>query len=349
MSAVATFTGSDRRRLLLAAAGLAAMPIARASTALNRLAFVSHAPDSDMWWNVIRNAINHASEDFDVHVDYLNPADGKIANMARIIDSIDPSRYAGVISTIADYDALAPSLLALGKRKLPLITVNSGTHAQSDALGALMHIGQPEFSAGKTAGEQLARRDVRSFICFNHYPNNPSSTERCEGFLAGLGAGASMTVVPLVGKPDSFAATVTAALNSHPNAQALLALGPLSAHPVLAALRGKAKPPLFATFDTSALIVEGVRQGLVEMAIDQQPYLQGYLSVALMSQAARRLPVPSSTALKVAVYASPALHARMSRYGLTLRSTPGRHVDSGPGMVTRVNVEKVERFSGQYR
>ena len=34
-----------------------------------RFVFISHAPDSDKWWNVIRNALKHASEDFSVEVD----------------------------------------------------------------------------------------------------------------------------------------------------------------------------------------------------------------------------------------------------------------------------------------
>ena len=343
---------SQTRRLLLAGAlSAASMAWADDARAPLRMAFVSHAPDSDVWWNVVRNAIKHASEDFGVEVDYLNPSDGSIAGMVKILDGLDASRYVGVISTIADYTKLSPALMALRERKLPLITVNSGSEAQSESVGAILHIGQPEFIAGKAAGQEMAKLGAHSFICFNHYPSNPASTERCEGFLAGLGEQGRMTVVPLTGDSAGNQATVAAALQKTPGADVFLALGPTSAHPVLAASRlvKSGKVPPLVSFDISPDIVAGIRSGSVLFSIDQQPYLQGYLSVALMAQVVRWPKGTSVMALKMAVYSNAVLHQRMSRYGLSLRSGDTRHVHSGPGFVNRINVDKVERFSGQFR
>src|SRR5207302_5977683 len=47
---------------------------------------VSHAPDSDSWWNTIKNAIKEADQDFGVHTDYRNPPSGDLADMARIVE-----------------------------------------------------------------------------------------------------------------------------------------------------------------------------------------------------------------------------------------------------------------------
>src|SRR5690606_3495726 len=47
--------------------------------------FVSHAPDTDSWWNVIKNALKNAAADTKTTVDYRNPPTGDIADMARII------------------------------------------------------------------------------------------------------------------------------------------------------------------------------------------------------------------------------------------------------------------------
>lgn len=339
-----------RRRLFVAGA-LATLSASWANGATRpRIAFVSHAPDSDAWWTTVRNAIKHASEDFDIDVDYLNPSDGSVSRMAAILDGLNPAQYAGAISTIADFSKLAPSLEALRDRKLPLITVNSGTESQSEKVGAIMHIGQPEFVAGKAAGEEVAKQGARSFICFNHYPSNPASTERCEGFRAGLGEKTLMTTVPLTGDDAGNQSSAVAALQKAAEGEVVLALGPTSAHAVLAAARQLKLPKLrMVTFDVSSEIVAGIRGGSVLFAIDQQPYLQGYLSVALMAQ---HLRLPAGTrpvVLKMAVYSNPALHQRMARYGLSLRSGDSRHVHSGPGFVNRINVDKVERFSGQYR
>lgn len=324
--------------------------LANAQTKVPRIAFVSHAPDSDTWWNTVRNAIGHAATDFGVEVEYLNPPDGSIAGMARLLDGLSPPKYAGVISTIADFAVLAEPLRGVVKRKLPLITVNSGSEAQSEQVGALVHIGQPEFVAGKEAARELAKKGATSFICFNHYPSNPASMQRCEGFKEGLGKKGRMVVVNLEGSASENQAIAAEALRQNSGIDAILTLGPTSAHPVLAAMPANGKrSPAMVTFDVSQEIVAGIRSGSVAFAIDQQPYLQGYLSVGLLVQSLRMPGTTSDKLLKMSVFSTPKLHVRVARYGLSLKYSKTRHIHSGPGFVSRVNVDKVERFSGQYR
>ena len=38
-----------------------------------KFVLISHAPDSDSWWNTIKNAIGIAGEQMGVDVDYRNP------------------------------------------------------------------------------------------------------------------------------------------------------------------------------------------------------------------------------------------------------------------------------------
>src|SRR5690606_25728138 len=118
-----------------------------------RFVFVSHAPDSDSWWNTIKNAITVASEQMGVTVDYRNPPTGDLADMARIIQQASASSPNGIVTTIADYNALSGPITDAVAKGIPVITVNSGTIEQSKELGALLHIGQPEYDAGKGAGE----------------------------------------------------------------------------------------------------------------------------------------------------------------------------------------------------
>ena len=46
---------------------------------------VSHAPDSDSWWNTIKNGLALAGKQMGVEVEYRNPPTGDLADMARII------------------------------------------------------------------------------------------------------------------------------------------------------------------------------------------------------------------------------------------------------------------------
>src|SRR6195952_1601470 len=122
---------------------------AGAASAAGKYVLVSHAPDSRAWWNPIKNAVKQAGEDFDVTVDYRNPPSGDLADMSRLIEQAAASNYDGVITSIADFNVLQGSLKKVTAKKIPLITINSGTTEQSEKLGAIMHVGQPEYEAGK--------------------------------------------------------------------------------------------------------------------------------------------------------------------------------------------------------
>jgi hypothetical protein len=66
-----------------------AAPVPERTTASaegERYVLVSHAPDSDSWWNTIKNGIALAGEQMGVEVEYRNPPTGDLADMARIIE-----------------------------------------------------------------------------------------------------------------------------------------------------------------------------------------------------------------------------------------------------------------------
>ena len=57
----------------------------------------------------------------------------------------------------------------------------------------------------------------------------------------------------------------------------------------------------------------------IAFAVDQQPYLQGYLPVVILTN--------------------------LARYGVV----PGNSINSGPGFVTKDNIGLVEKYAGEYR
>ena len=219
-------------RMLLAASLALALP----ALAADRYVLVSHAPDSDSWWNTIKNAIKEADQDFGVHTDYRNPPSGDLADMARIIEQAAARNYNGVICSIADFDVLKKPLKAVIAKKIPLITINSGTTKQSESLGAIMHVGQPEYDAGKGAGERAKAAGVKSFLCVNHYATNPASFDRCKGFAEAIGADFRASTIDTGDDPTTVESKVSAYLRNNPNTQAILTLGPSSAHPTLKAV-----------------------------------------------------------------------------------------------------------------
>jgi simple sugar transport system substrate-binding protein len=303
---------------------LAIASLGFAGTALaagERFVLISHAPDSDSWWNTIKNAIREAGEQLDVTVEYRNPPTGDLADMARIIEQATASRPDGIITTIADYDVLKRPIQNAVRRGIPVIAINSGTPEQARELGAMMYVGQPEYDAGHGAGMKAKDAGVTKFLCVNHYITNPASVERCQGFADALGVELGGQMIDSGQDPTGIENRVLAYLRSNPDTNGILTLGPTSAHPTLRAVNkmqmgGKI---FFGTFDLSGEIAQGIKDGVINFGIDQQPYLQGYMPVSVLT-----------------LY---------TRYGVL----PGNNINSGPGFVTKDNVALVEKLAGEYR
>jgi simple sugar transport system substrate-binding protein len=306
--------------MLVMALGLTG-PGNSAFAAGERFVLVSHAPDSDSWWNTIKNAIRVAGEQMDVEVEYRNPPTGDLADMARIIEQAVASNPDGLITSIADFDVLSGPIKKAVRKGIPVITINSGTHEQSEALGALLHVGQPEYAAGKGAGMRAKANGVKKFLCVNHYITNPASVERCQGYADGIGVKLGKQMIDSGIDPGEIKNKVIAYLRANPDTNGIITLGPNSAHPTIAALdtMGLKGKIYFGTFDLSSEIAAAIKDGTIAFAIDQQPFLQGYLPVVILTN--------------------------LARYGVV----PGNHINSGPGFVTKANINLVEKLAGEYR
>ena len=134
-----------------------------------RYILVSHAPDSDSWWNTIKNGIELAGKQMNVTVEYRNPPTGDLADMARIIDQAAASKPNGIITTLSDFDVLSGPIKNAVAQGINVIIMNSGSPAQAREVGALMYVGQPEYDAGLAAGIRAKGDGVGSFLCVNHY------------------------------------------------------------------------------------------------------------------------------------------------------------------------------------
>ncbi|MEM8959528.1 MAG: sugar ABC transporter substrate-binding protein [Pseudomonadota bacterium] len=302
---------------------LAVSPVAMAAQADDDLTYVlvSHAPDSDSWWNTVKNGIALAGDQMGVTVEYRNPPTGDIADMARIIQQATASGPNGIITTLADYDVLQGPISDAVASGIDVIIMNTGTADQAREVGALMYVGQPEYDAGFAAGQRAKGDGVGSFLCVNHSIQQPTLVERCQGFADGLGVELGESMLDSGADPAEVKNKVQAYLSANPDTEAVLTLGPVSADPTILALEenGMAGDIYFGTFDLGAEIVKGIKSGVIQWGIDQQPFLQAYLPVVVLTN--------------------------YHRFGVL----PGNNFNSGPGFVTADALELVEQHAGEYR
>ena len=278
---------------------------------------VTHGQANDPFWSVVKNGVTAGAKDTGVQVDYRAPETFDMVAMSQLIDAAVNQKPDGLIVSIPDASALGPSIKKAVAAGIPVISINSGSDVSKE-LGALLHVGQDEYSAGKAAGEKLKEMGGKTGICINQEVGNVSLDLRCKGFADGFGG--TVTVLPVSNDPADVRAKVKAALSSNTAIDTIMALGASTAgEPALEAVKdvGQLGKIHVATFDLSAGFLKAVAAGDAAFAIDQQQFLQGYLSVVFL--------------------------ANDAKYGLI----PGGNVPSGPNLITKDKAEQVVDLSAQ--
>jgi simple sugar transport system substrate-binding protein len=281
------------------------------------IAVVTHGQANDAFWSVVKNGVEQAAKDSGVKVNYRNPESFDMVAMSRLIDASVNQKPDGLVVSVPDAAALGASIERAVRAGIPVITINSGLEA-SKKLGALLHVGQSEYDAGKAAGEKLKAMGGKNGICVNQEVGNVALDMRCKGFADGFGG--KTKVLPTGNEPSEVRAKVKAALDSDTSVDTIMALGAATAgEPSLAAAKatGRLNKIHVATFDLSANFLKAIADKEAAFAIDQQQYLQGYLPVSFL-----------------------ALHAK---YGLI----PASNVASGPNLITSDKAAQVIELSAK--
>ena len=296
----------------------AAVALAIAGPAMaQQIIVVTHGQANDPFWSVVKNGVEEAAKNTGASVDYRAPETFDMVQMGQLIDAAVNQEPDGLVVSIPDADDLGPSIERAVQAGIPVISMNSGSDV-SKKLGALLHVGQDEFTAGKAAGEKLKEMGGKTALCVNQEVGNVSLDQRCAGFEEGFGG--SVQVVPTSNDPTEVKSKVQAALESNQDVDTILGLGAATVgEPAVEAVQavGRGDTVKVASFDLSAGFLKDVADGKAAFAIDQQQFLQGYLPVAFL-----------------------ALNAK---YGLM----PGGNVPSGPNLVTEEKASQVIELSSK--
>ena len=251
----------------------------------SRIVMVTHGQAADPFWSIVARGARDAGSSLGVRVEYQAPTTFNMVEMSQLIDAAAASRPEGLAVSIPDGDALGAAIESAAAAGVALVSLNSGDGVFGE-LGVRTHIGQPEREAGLAAGRRLAEHGATRVLCANHEVGNVALDARCEGLAEGLRpAGGSTHVLAVdLADPEDAQQRIAAAIARDRAIDGILALGPAGAIPALAAAGASGRPESIklATFDLSTAVLEAIRDGRMAFAIDQQPYLQGYLAIMLL-------------------------------------------------------------------
>jgi simple sugar transport system substrate-binding protein len=158
-----------------------------------------------------------------------------------------------------------------------------------------LHVGQSEYEAGRVAGDTMRKLGGSKALCLNHELGNVGLDLRCKGFIDGFAG--SVEVMPVDDDPKKAGEAIAKRLAEDTGIDVALALNAtIAGEPAVAAAKalGEGRKVRVATFDVSDKILNAVADGDAAFAIDQQPFLQGYLPVEYLALLARRGVIPVS-------------------------------------------------------
>jgi len=251
------------------------MAAGQADTPRFTIAMVTHGPPGDTFWDLIRKGAETAAAKDNIELKYS--AELEAPNQANLVQNAIDSKADALAVTLAKPEALAGAVKSAVAASIPVVAFNAGIDAWQ-ALGVKAYFGQDEKISGEAAGKRLASEGAKKVVCIIQDQGNVALESRCAGVKAGFGGAVENLNVNGTDMP-SVQSTIAAKLQQDPSIDYIVALGAPIALTAVQAADTAGSQARIATFDTNAALVDAIKSGDVQWAVDQQPFLQGYLAV----------------------------------------------------------------------
>jgi len=184
-------------------------------------------------------------------------------------------------------DAQIPALQEAAKQGIKIMQYNSGLPVKSD-IGAINYFGSDEYAAGFGGGKYLAEKGAKHILCHIQVPGAINLEERCKGVSdAGKEAGIKVTVLNTPANLDGDVTGTAEALKAEfigdQSIDAMVSCADFGAAAGANAVEQTGMDIMVSAFDFSPASLERISAGTQTMAIDQQPYLQGFLATSMLA------------------------------------------------------------------
>lgn len=332
MKGIARMTRISKVAALLAAGALALTGCSAAATDSGSDAkatgginvYVIGGMPADPFWGVVKagaEAAAHAVEAAGGSVTWLGPKnyDNLGPDAGKLVDDAVSAGAQAIVVPDWVPDAENEAIKRAVDAGIPVIHYNAGGLEQANKTGALTYIGADDYVAGVAGGEYFAKAGFKNVLCVNTVPGSANQEARCKGVSDGAKKnGAKSSQLPLpssnFGNPTAVANAIKAALSKDSSIDGVVTIGVQDADSASSAIEqaGLTGKVQLGTFDLSESQLNRIKDGTQLFAIDQQPWLQGYLATSSAWQYAQ--------------------------YGILPASKP---LLTGPSLVTKDNVEVV--------
>lgn len=239
------------------------------------IAVITHSEKGDTFWDIVRQGAEDAAGKDNIELKYYSDPDG--AGQAKLVRNAIDQKVDGIAVTLAKPDAMAGAVEDAEAAGIPVVGLNSGIE-DWQALGLLEYFGNDETLAGTTFGEELNDAGAKKTLCVIHEQGQVAQEERCDSLKKAFKGKTETLYVDGGNKPD-VKSTITSKLQADKDIDFVSTLGAPIAMTAIDSVADAGSKAEIATFDTDKDLVKAIKDGSVKWAVDQQPYLQGYLAV----------------------------------------------------------------------
>ncbi|WP_371574093.1 sugar ABC transporter substrate-binding protein [Streptomyces sp. NBC_01314] len=247
----------------------------KADTPRMKIAMVTHAPSGDTFWDIIRKGAQAAAAKDNVELIYSN--DESASGQATLIQNAIDQKVDGIAVTLAKPDALKDAIAKAQKAGIPVVGFNSGMDVWKEQ-GLLSFFGQDEAVSGEAFGKKLNENGAKHALCVVQVQGHVGLEARCAGVKKTF-KGKTENLYVNGNDMPATKSTISAKLKQDSSIDQVVTLGAPFALTAVESISDAGSKAKVATFDLNKELTDSIKGGDIEFAVDQQPYLQGYLSV----------------------------------------------------------------------
>ncbi|MFJ5532753.1 sugar ABC transporter substrate-binding protein [Streptomyces sp. NPDC093261] len=247
----------------------------KATTPRMTVALVTHQAPGDTFWDIVRKGAEAAAAKDNIKLVYSS--DPNAGNQANLVQNAVDQKVDGIAVTLAKPDAMKDAVGKATQAGIPVVGLNSGV-SDWKKLGLLEFFGQDESVAGEAFGKKLNEVGAKNAVCVIQEQGNVGLTQRCDGVKKTFGGKTQILYVNGTDMP-SVKSTITAKLKQDSSIDYVVTLGAPYALTAVQSVGDAGSRAKVATFDLNKDLTNAIQKGDIQFAVDQQPYLQGYLAV----------------------------------------------------------------------
>jgi simple sugar transport system substrate-binding protein len=239
------------------------------------VAMITHAAPGDTFWDTIRKGAEAAAAKDNVKLVYASDANGP--NQSNLVQNAIDQKVDGIAVTLAKPDAMKAVVAKAEQAGIPVVGFNTGVQDWKEQ-GLLEYFGQDESIAGEAFGRRLNDAGAKHTVCVIMEQGQVALEARCAGVQKTFEGKTDILYVNGTDMP-SVKSTIIAKLKQDSSIDYVTTLGAPFAMAAIQSIADAGTKTKLATFDLNKDAVGAIKSGKIQWAVDQQPYLQGYLSI----------------------------------------------------------------------